>query len=295
MSMGTARIFIVGCTRTGKTVLSGILNRSDRVCIAEETQFLRRLSQIGRHKQMARIGDLSDDGNAAQVVEVMYSLNAPYWVWLRRHVDRQTFRRRLLDTDRSERAIFLLLMQLYAEGTSGASQDELFLGEETPTHIYYLPTLFEWFPEARVIHLLRDPRAIVAAQIEQVREYGGVTARLRLLPRWLRDRLDAPAELLHITQKWSDAVRLHSRYERLYPQKYRLFRFEDMIAEPEGCVGQVCDFLDVPFQGGMLEDSVITDPSFREAIRKQQEEAKPWMRAWFAAICRKQLKSFGYA
>jgi hypothetical protein len=249
---------------------------------------------VGRHKEMTKIGDLSDDGNAAGLVEYMYALNAPYWVWLRRHVDKQAFRQRLLDTDKSERAIFMLLMQLYAEGTNGACQDKLFLGEETPTHIYYLPTIFEWFPEARVVHLLRDPRAIVTAQIEQVKEYGGVTAKLRPLPRWLRDRLDAPAELLHITQKWSDAVRLHSRYERLYPQTYRLFRFEDMIAEPEGCVGQVCDFLDVPFQDRMLEGSVITDPSFRETIRQQQEGVNPWMRLWFSVVCRKQLKSFGY-
>jgi hypothetical protein len=294
--MKSEKIFIVGCTRTGKTSLSQILNKSGQVCIAEETQFLRRLSSIGRHKVMTKIGDMSDDRNAEQLVDYMYSgIQVPYWIWLKRNVDKEAFGQALLMTDRSEREIFLLLMKTYLEETRGIDETDIILGEETPTHIYYVPTLFEWFPETKIIHLFRDPRAIITAQMKQVQAgYDGLKVKFPSLPGWLLDPLVAPVELLRITNAWFDAAHLHSRYERLYPQGYHLLKFEDMISEPERQVKQVCEFLNIPYESAMLEDSTIVDPDIRNAVDREQEQVNPVVGAWFSILCWRQLKRFGY-
>jgi hypothetical protein len=294
--MNDAKIFIVGCTRTGKTLFSQILNNSEQVCIAEESQFLRRLSSIGRHKEMTKIGDMSDDGNVERLVDYMYSgIQVPYWIWLKKNVDKETFRQALLKTERSEREIFLLLMKTYLEETKGNAKHSIVLGEETPTHIYYVPTLFEWFPEARVIHLFRDPRAIINAQMKQVQAgYDGLKVKFPSLPAWLLDPFVAPVELLRITNAWLDAARLHTRYERSYPERYYLIRFEELISEPQRQVKQACEFLGIPFDGEMLEGSVITDPCIKKAIEHEQEEVNPLVGAWFSILCRNQLRRFGY-
>jgi len=35
------------------------------------------------------------------------------------------------------------------------------IGENTPSHVNYIDTIVDWFPEAKFIHLVRDPRGVV--------------------------------------------------------------------------------------------------------------------------------------
>ncbi len=44
------------------------------------------------------------------------------------------------------------------------------LGEKTPTHYKYVPTLLEWYPEAKIIHTFRDPRAILVSQLKKMQK-----------------------------------------------------------------------------------------------------------------------------
>jgi hypothetical protein len=71
--MHTTNIFIVGCNRTGTSLLRQILNKSPRVSIAPETHFLRRFSQMGVRQKLEKFGDLSDERNTTQLVDFMYS------------------------------------------------------------------------------------------------------------------------------------------------------------------------------------------------------------------------------
>src|SRR2546423_14577765 len=46
------------------------------------------------------------------------------------------------------RALFLAVLEAYA-----ASQGKARIGDKTPTHYRHLDTIFEWFPDARVVFL----------------------------------------------------------------------------------------------------------------------------------------------
>src|SRR5687767_6385623 len=107
------KVFIVGCGRTGSTLLREILNKSEQVCISPETHFLRRFSRLGVKKELKNFGDLLDDGNVKKLVDYLYSKKVRAlgaWGWLNKNVDKQHFTQRLLKSDRSERAIFSLVM-----------------------------------------------------------------------------------------------------------------------------------------------------------------------------------------
>jgi hypothetical protein len=304
------RVFIVGCPRTGSTLLRQILNKSARICITSETHFLRRESSVGLRKKIVRFGDLSDDGNAGKFIDYVYSeSNAAargYWGWLNKTIDRQVFRKELLATDRSERAIFALLMRLYAEDKRGPLAPDLILGEKTPMHLYYVPTLFEWYPNVKIIHTFRDPRAIFTSALKRVKSgKWGPKGKLPMLLDRLLDPLLDPLEVLHITKIWFDAVKLHARYEQRYPQQYHMVRFEDLITEPERQIRQVCSFLEVPFESRMLDDIAVVGSSFhaqhragdgidQTVARRWEEHINPLARAWFSILGRKQLERFGY-
>lgn len=309
--MTTDYIFIVGCNRTGTSLLRQILNRSDQVCMASETHFLRRFSRFGLERRLEKFGDLSDERNLDQLIDFMYkgrdAGGSTYWGWLKKNVDRETFRRCLMATDKSERAIFNLLMQLFAEQKTGSLPPGFILGEKTPTHYYYVPTLLEWFPRAKIIHTFRDPRAIVVSTVKKVekKQRGSLKAKLTSWPSWLVDPLITPVETLHISQAWFDAARLHARYEKQYPQNYRLLRFEDFISDPEAQIRQTCEFLEIPFQNEMLAEVVTVGSSFdnqrfgtsgfdAKAAERWKGHINPLVKAWFSTLGRKQLEQFGY-
>jgi Sulfotransferase family len=306
----TKNVFIVGCARTGSTLLRQVLNKSEKVCILPETHFLRRLSRGGRRKLLNGIGDLSDDHNVDKLInDILFTDNSRrigYWGWLRKSVDKQVFRQRLLESDRSERAIFSLLMQSYAELKRGEVYDDLILGEKTPTHLYYVPTLLEWFPHAKIIHTFRDPRGIFVSVLKRVKTgKWNLRAKFPSIPGWLLNSMIDPVGLLHVTKTWLDAASLHSRYKQLYPQNYHLVRFEDLIAEPENQIKQVCDFLNVPFDGRMLEEIRVIGSSYqpqrhgpsgfdKQAIDRWRQHINPLVSAWFSILGRKHLQEFGY-
>ena len=103
----------------------------------------------------------------------------PYFMWLRRNVERERFEARLLAGERSERGVFLAMLGLYAEA-KGVTRT----GEKTPAHVREVGTLLEWFPDARVVHMVRDPRAIYVSELrrrqsEDVRQNRARLARIR--------------------------------------------------------------------------------------------------------------------
>ncbi len=287
--MKTEQVFIVGCPRTGKTLLGEVLNQSAQVCIAEETQFLRRFATVGKNKRISQIGNMAEDQHVEQLVDALYagSHAPPYSIWLRRNVDKQYLVRRFLETDRSERAFFLTMMQTYARLTTGANETPI-LGEETPTHLYYVPTLLQWFPQANIIHLLRNPAAIFVEYLKEIKMgYGGLQVKFPTAPNWLLSPLVAPVEVLHVSKLWLDAVKLHQQYLKQYPQQYRLFTFEALVANPAAQVQQICQFLNIPFESAMLNGAALAAPNFKQNINAWQTETGAATRLWFALIAKK--------
>ena len=130
------------------------------------------IASEGMRYKFRRFGDLSNDDNVRQFVDYIYSpafqKSSKYlelstqWRWIVRRVDKPDFLQRILESDRSERALFTIMMQVFA-----AHNSKPIMGEKTPAHIRYLPTLLEWFSPARVIHMLRDPRAIFASELRR--------------------------------------------------------------------------------------------------------------------------------
>jgi hypothetical protein len=303
-------VFIVGCPRTGSTLLRQILNKSERICITSETHFMRRMSRVGKQKQILAFGSLHNDVNADRFLDYLYSEQHAaargYWAWFNQNVPRHAFRERLLASDRSDRAIFTLLMQVYTEARRGELPTNLILGEKTPTNFYYVPTLVNWYPRVKIIHTLRDPRAIFISAAKLVRAgKWGVKEKLPPLPPGLLYNLLDLIELLHITRTWFDAVRLHSLYERDYGARYYLLRFEELMAEPEAQLHKLCHFLDVSFEPTMLEDLAVVGSSFsnqrrvmagldKQATGRWQEHIGPVARKWFSILGRKHLARLGY-
>lgn len=304
--METNCIFIVGVSRSGTTLMRRILNRSDQIAISNENHFLGHLIPLtgARHKFKKMVGDLNNDENVENLVDYIYSGEfgksswyrgiSYHWRWIIERVDKEDFLHRILDSDRSDRALFIVMMQVFADYWG-----KPIMGEKTPAHLRYVPALMEWFPDGKIIHMVRDPRGIFISELRR-RKQLPVTPPFKQLQGF--DVLFKLYIVLQTTVMWSESIRRCLRYKRLYPDNYYLQRFEDLVSEPENCIRRLCDFLGVEFQEQMLKQKVVSQGfqlgqagfDYRAATR-WQERIDPWINTWFSFWFRKYLREFGYA
>ncbi|WP_339807282.1 sulfotransferase [uncultured Marinobacter sp.] len=83
------------------------------------------------------------------------------------------------------------------------------------------------FPEAKFIYCLRDPRAVVQSLLET--DFG-------------------PTNLWDATQQWAGSVRMWREAQRRYPDRHFLtLRYEDLVLNTGKSVAEVLHFLSVPW------------------------------------------------
>ena len=120
---------------------------------------------------------------------------------------------------------FASLIRFYA-----AEQEKLHFGEKTPQHAFFAETLCTWFPSCALIHIVRDPRDVVAS--------------LQSMP-WASNRVVANARLW--TTCTLAAERSHHR------DNYLRVNYEHLVGEPEDTLRSICTFLGEPYDPSMLE------------------------------------------
>lgn len=105
--------------------------------------------------------------------------------------------------------------------------------EDTPSNLLHADFLLEMFPNLRLLHIFRDPRDVVASYTGK--PWAPSDPELSL--RWVSTVLERWLELR----------------ERIPPESFLEIKFEDLIADPEGCVAGMCAFLGLDFHPTMVD------------------------------------------
>jgi hypothetical protein len=299
-----SHIFVVGLARTGTHLMQSVLNTSPKVHIGPESLFLGGAPRFGglRRRGVASLfpdndRPLSDD-EAREIVERLFRSGGRsagrhrYWQGLASQIEPQEFLRRFLATPRRARDLLDAALDVYARGRDIG-------GDKTPSNLFAVPTLFEWFPEARVIHMLRDPRAVFASAMGK----GFVGAgRLRLPRTKALDLLLGFWWAFDVAARWRTAAELDSAYRSRYPDGYLACRLEDLVTDPETVIPRVCAFVGVPYTPAMLDRPVVSSsflPRGSRGIRPEvaqrwRRELHPLLARWTALLCGKALQENGY-
>jgi hypothetical protein len=115
----------------------------------------------------------------------------------------------------------------------------LLFSNKKPIYSFFVYRLLKLFPEAKFIHIVRDPRDNLYSHIKTFK----ATNTLFLAMRWL---------------KYNQGI---EEQKRKMPDKYFTLLYEDFVTSPEQKLKQVCDFLQVEYSDSMLINT------FAEAIR----------------------------
>ncbi|MFD0740026.1 sulfotransferase family protein [Lysobacter koreensis] len=137
--------------------------------------------------------------------------------------------------------------------------------DKTPKHSLRVPFLAQAFPDAQFVYLYRDPRQVLANMLlawasGKFRTYAGLPGwprdhwALLLTPGW---RALAGKPLADIVAgQWQAATDvLLADLEALAPQRWRVLRYDDFLANPSGEIARLCLALDYgwdrPLNGGV--------------------------------------------
>lgn len=123
-----------------------------------------------------------------------------------------------------------------------ATHQAKFLSEKTPENVLVFSELAELFPEARFIHVVRDPRAIVASMLEV-----GARAREKKV-RTSRFTYNIH-EAIQYLQKCLDAG---FRAGQAFPDKVLTVRYERLVTKPEQEIRKICNHLGVDWHPAMM-------------------------------------------
>jgi hypothetical protein len=169
-----------------------------------------------------------------------------------------------------------------------------------PVEVVHIPKLIEWFPDCRVIHITRDPRALA---MSKGNDPSGTASRVAERPylSWLIRK----GTLVNVIREYRRNARTHSELDGL--PNYRLYRYEDLLVDPEGTVRDVCRFIDVEFVPEMLtpekgrhkhQPSSLTgkrqdafDPSAAVRWRSVMSRLDRWL---VTALTRVSMRRMGY-
>lgn len=144
--------FIMGCPRSGTTLVSRILDAHSRIAVYHETNYYPLF-----RPHLPFYGNLSKSSNLNRLItDVLESIRLQ---GLTTPPQKDEFRKALVAP--TFEGVLTTLLHLHAR-QQGKAQS----GEKTPRHFLYLSEILETFPESPVLFLIRDPRDTVLSNVK---------------------------------------------------------------------------------------------------------------------------------
>ncbi len=240
----SAPVFVVGCGRSGTTLLRLMLDAHPLLAIPPESHFLSRFGHnLGRYE--APGGGVDAERLAS---DILRTKNFQAW-----RVPEADVHARIaaLGSSPSFADVVDAVYMAYAE-TRGAIR----WGDKTPRYVLDIPLFDRLFPGSKFVHIIRDGRD-VAMSLRTVR-FG-------------------PNEPMSAAGFWDRRVRAGRESGRtLGPARYHEVRYERLVEDADAELRGICDFLDLPWDETMLNYHSRVSEALPDDRRSQhQHEDRP--------------------
>jgi len=248
-------IFVVGCQRSGTTMLRLMLDSHSRISCGPETRFLADLERIvgADWKRLAQYGFTQEE-------------------WLERIA---TF----FDGIQSDYA---------------ASRGKARWADKSPRYALSLDFVTRLFPDAQVVHVIRDGRDVAVSHRKRFGYWSSVKSSVKW-PRYIA------------------AARLAGA--GLPADRYHELRYEDLVTDGEKTLRTLFEFLEEPWEPAVLDfdkkphdvpdryhkqlaarraGAGTSEPVYRSQVGSHRRQLDPLLRVLLWVTARSTLKELGY-
>ena len=238
MSLPAHKIFVVGNSRSGTTMMGRILGRHPQIFTFNELHFFEQLwspkleaERVSREQAAQLFASLLTIQRAGYYTQQPTEVYAQEAEWLVEQVVEPL----------TPPGIFAYFLQYEA-----ARYDKQLSCDQTPRNVYYLHEILELYPDARIINIIRDPRDVLLSQKNRWRRrfLGADTPLRQSLRVW------STYHPLTTSLIWRSGINAGDQYKS-HPRVFQI-RFESLLSQPEEKIRAMCSFLQVDFSATML-------------------------------------------
>ena len=218
-------VFILGCPRSGTTLLQLMLHAHPRIAIPAENRFL-----LGAYHSRCEFGDLEDRDNRRALAEWITRREAGRFADL--GLDAAAVTEEIVEGPPTLGSALGIVFRAYARRFGRPRW-----GDKRPAYFRHAGTLLRLFPDAQIVHVIRDGRDCVAS--------------LKEMP-WFRK------DVYHAVAMWREAIDAgRALAARVGPDTYYELQYERLVTDPVEELSGLCGFLGEDFHPAMLEPQAI--------------------------------------
>lgn len=216
------RIFLVGCPRSGTTLLQSLLAAHPQIASFPETRLFLSL-------EMSRGFWRRGLGLASRRAK-------PRFNQFLHEIDHDEMQKLLPRT--------ALFIPQYAQAfirvldTLTKQQDKSFWLEKSPPHLRCIDLIEQWVTGPKFIHITRNGADVVASLYEVTHRHPEAWHGVWDIDRCIR--------------KWIEDVRLSS--DHLHKPNHTLVQYEQLVEDPRAILIELCEFIGTEFNEAMLQD-----------------------------------------
>ena len=239
-------IFIIGVGRSGTSLLQSILNSHSKISFLPETQFLRNYVfkknvSINKSNYKEIISQLEKDPRFSR-------LNICPKIVIEKS-------KNMIDVYRNITNFFL------------KNKNKEIIGDKDPKIIENIEVLNYFFPNSKIIHIIRDPRDVVLS---------------RTKARWSKKYPYFMHSIIYYLQMTLGRRMLYKYYNK---NNFYEIKYEDLIKDPDYELKKICNFLEVEYENNILN----YHNSSKELVSKDEFE---WKKETFNPVDNKNFNKW---
>jgi hypothetical protein len=261
-------IFICGHPKAGTSLLRSILDAHPQLVVyPEETIFFRRFLPRARSLELSEQIELAEkelihifQWNRTQPVDSQVGYPDRDYTFIPFDQVRQELNRLAQVNHRHPGDLLSAAILAYGQVSAQLTSETTAWVEKSPYNEYYAEQIFAWWPQARCIQIVRDPRD---NYVSYRRKHPGWSAEFFSM-NWLR----------------STQAGIQNQ-KRFSPEKYLLLRYEELTARPQEKLEELVAFLGINW-----DDSLATPTRAGERWRGNSMFSNQFQNISRAAVAR---------
>ncbi len=273
------RVFLVGCPRSGTTLLQSLLSSHSAIHSVPETHFLQELFHTDENRKIPethlplpkRISRKWQDGRRTALLAMGWvgrRRSAKAWNRVHKAVALPETRLRGLQRFRLKAQLGQFTGLLDSECRKAGKRIWL---EKTPDHLFYAKKIQQHIPDAKVIHIVRDGEEVVASLYRAARNY----------PDW-RAFLDTSRAIERWNAAWRESLSWVGKSNHL------LVQYEMLMAQPNLTMAHILEFIGCEYESRIWNH-------YTNVARRLINADEPWKESSLSIMCdrRKFTDAFG--
>ena len=222
-------LFVVGCPRSGTTLMKRMLDTHPQIAITRETHWITRFFD-------KRIGLTPEGLVTPDLIPLLFEYHRFPHLGIKKE--------KLEKLISSERDLSYGEFVSHVFDLFGQRKGKHLVGDKTPGYVQDVPLLHTLWPKTRFVHVIRDGRDVCLSLLN----WRMASRIARSFPTWNEDPVTTSALW------WELHVRLGMESGRsLGANLYYELRYESLVQRPEDECAALCTFLGIPYDSEMTK------------------------------------------